>query len=61
MLALPTGLDSGTKAGSLSGGGGGGEVGSDMGGVRRPLRPGTVSELEDGSGGRRCIPGGHGE
>lgn len=24
MLALPTGLDSGTKAGSLSGGGGGG-------------------------------------
>ena len=44
-----------------TGGGGGGEVGSDMGGVRRPLRPGTVSELEDGSGGRRCIPGGHGE
>lgn len=40
-----------------------------MGGVRRPLRPqasgrganGTVSELEDGRRGRRCIPGGHGE
>lgn len=67
-LALPSGLDTGTKAGSLSGGGGG-EVGSDMGGVRRPPRPqasgqganGPVHELEDGRGGRRCIPGGHGE